>query len=144
MPLRVSGQVVGAMPLEAMFEELSERGKRAVLRAGLLRSGRVVLKQFKATAPRAHKGRIRRAARLRVKTVAPGHMEASIGVLRGEAFFWGFLELGTKRIAPRPRLRQALSENQGEIERVMRAAMEPLITARHGREFPTGDIEVAD
>ncbi|MDP9192298.1 MAG: HK97 gp10 family phage protein [Acidobacteriota bacterium] len=122
-------KVEGVAEIQRKFANLSGRAQRAVVRDSLRSAARVVEKAARQRVP-VDTGRLKKAITQRV-TVQSSIGEALVGY-RKEAFYGGFVELGTSKMAAQPFLRPALDENTDEIEKTFVNALNRTIEARSG------------
>lgn len=133
-----SSKVRGTAETKRQFNELSNRGKRAVLRAGGRKAGRVLGKEMKNRAPR-RRGELRKGINLRVKA-----KEASVVVHVGpsrDVFYGMFSELGTKFQPATPWMRPAAQAVMSQIRDAFVAEVDAQIIKRHSKENPPAEIE---
>jgi HK97 gp10 family phage protein len=110
--------VDGIPEARQQFRRLEAKMQRATLRNVFRKAGNVVAKEARRLAPR-DEGDLRKAIAVSV-SATNDRVLVDIGVRKGktsrhqDAFYWRFIEIGTRFIAARPFLRPALSGKRDE------------------------------
>lgn len=112
------------------FSALSAQAQRTVGRDSLRSAARVVVAKAKQRVP-VDSGLLKRSITQTV-SVGNGKFEALVGY-RKKAFYGGFVELGTSKMAAQPFLRPALDESHAEIEAVFVDSLNRTIDGQTGR-----------
>ena len=118
----ISLDIIGLDALGADFLELGDAMQRKIARPAVLAGARVGRDALRAAAP-VRTGKLKRSA---VATVArhsdtPGEVVAGVKISapRGDkqaAFYWKFIELGTRHMPPAPFIRPAWDGALAQIE----------------------------
>lgn len=124
-------RVEGAAEVQRKFAALSGRAQRAVVRDSLRSAARVVVKSAKRRVP-VDTGFLKKSITQRVTVQGVSQSYALVGY-RKKAFYGGFIELGTSKMAAQPFLRPALDESHSEIEKAFVDALNRTIEGQTGR-----------
>lgn len=145
MPLETStsgsvSEIKGMDELNRLLEEIGPRLRNKHLRNGVSKAIRVTRDDIKATAPirdtgqrtyrkgatRPKPGRLRRLVRVKLRRVKRTYVKAQLFYpTEGEgndpknAFYWRFLEDGTKNMPPHPFILPAVDRTFNRVVRVM-------------------------
>ena len=112
--VEVGGDIKGLKELAKNSEKLSKSFSRTTLRTALRNAARPVREKARAKVPR-DSGDLRRSIAINAKVDRNGEGFADVGYRRDQAFYGGFVELGTSQQQARPFLRPALEESEGDV-----------------------------
>lgn len=114
-------QITGLKELDAALQELAWPAARRALRKGMRQGANVVRDEVRDKAP-IDTGLLKRSIRTRERKDENGWMQVAVEVRR-RAFYGKFFEYGTSKMAAKPFIRPAASNNTDAAVGRMRDAL---------------------
>jgi HK97 gp10 family phage protein len=126
--------VIGAPELKAVLAALEPKVAKKLTRQAMRKAQKIVLADAKRLVP-VDTGQLKKSLSIRALKRSRSRFGVSVqtkeGLFKGEQFYGGFIELGTKKMQARPYLRPALYDNEARVREVFAGSLRELI-----RELP--------
>lgn len=117
----------GAEELAAALQELGKAMEKKILRSAMRQAATIILEDAKRRAP-VLTGQLRKSLRIRaIKRTRKGQVgvviSTSKGFFKGDDFYGGFHEFGTKKMPARPFIRPAFEANKSKAITIITEAI---------------------
>lgn len=126
--------VVGAPELKAQLAALEPKVAKKLTRKAMREAQKIVLADAKRLVP-VDTGQLRKSLAIRALKRSRSRFGVSVqtkeGLFKGEQFYGGFIELGTKKMEAKPYLRPALYDNEAKVRETFADSLREFI-----RELP--------
>ena len=128
----VASDIKGLKDLAKNSDKLKKNFASTTLRTALRNAAAPVRRKARANVP-VDEGDLKRAIAINAKVDRSGEGYADVGFRPDQAFYGGFVELGTSKQQAQPYLRPALDESEGEIRGAFIGALNKTIEKALGR-----------